>query len=68
MGYTVSCTDMGVHWCDQILYGDTEEGLLQACISHGAMHAGVSEEQLVTPEFLAYLKNSIRESNQSATT
>ena len=60
MRYTVSCTDMGVEWCNHVLYGDTEQELIEAMIQHGKEHAGLDQEELVTPEFLAYLKNVMK--------
>lgn len=60
MAYTVSCADMGVQWCNHVLHGDTEEELIAHALGHGLDHAGLSEEQLRTPEFLAYLRNAMK--------
>ncbi len=53
---------MGVEWCDNVVYGATEDDLIKNALKHGEEHSGLTEEQLRTNEFVAYLKNAMKRS------
>ena len=61
MTYTVSCPDLGIEWCDHIVSGETEDELIENAIIHGREHNDIDEEQLRTPEFVAMLRNAMKQ-------
>ena len=58
--YSIACVDLGVTWCDAILYADSEDELFDECVRHGQDHKGISEEMIRSPEFLAMIRDKMR--------
>ncbi len=57
---SLSCTDMGIAWCEAVLYANSEDELIDEAVRHGKEHWGVSEEMIRSPEFLFHIRDKMR--------
>ena len=61
MGKYVSCSEMGVAWCDYVAHAEDEEGLIEDLNRHLRAVHHHTDEVLESPEGAAMLKAMIRD-------
>lgn len=61
MAKTLSCREVGLFDCDEVMRGETEDEVMQRGAEHGRSAHGMTDEQLGDPETGQRIRSLIRE-------
>ena len=61
MAKTLSCREVGLFDCDEVMSGETEEEVMRKGAEHGRQVHGMSDEQLSDPSTGERIRGLIRE-------